>query len=159
MTDMIEHTLQALADAHDGRLSPEIVVQSARDPASPLHSRFEWDDTKAAEEHRRSQARTLIRSVRVEFRTETFSFTAPAYIREPGLARVAGYISTGRLASDEDKAREAVVAEFSRASSALKRAQEVATALGLSEDIAKIQGQIVHLIGRATSVEASVASN
>lgn len=82
--DLIEQILVALADAHDGRLSPDIVVAAAIDPTSPLHSKFEWDDTEAAKEHRRNQARALIRSVRVEFRTETFSFSAPAYIREPG---------------------------------------------------------------------------
>lgn len=151
--NLIEQTIMALADANDGRLSPDMVVKTASDLASPLHPKFEWDDTEAAIEHRRYQARQLIRSVRIEYRTETFSFTAPAYIREPGLTRTAGYISTGRLATDEDKAREAVVTEFSRVSAALKRAQEVAAALGLSDAISEIQGQIVHLIERASRSE------
>jgi hypothetical protein len=44
-----------------GVISPEKVVQAARDPKSPLHSRFTWDDTDAAHQYRLVQARNLIR--------------------------------------------------------------------------------------------------
>lgn len=52
-----------------GVLTPAVVVDAARGGDHPLHSRFEWDDTVAAERHRESQARELIRSVRVEYVT------------------------------------------------------------------------------------------
>jgi hypothetical protein len=48
-----------------GRVAPEDVVEYADDPASPLHSAFEWDDTVAAQQHRLAQARSLIKAVRV----------------------------------------------------------------------------------------------
>jgi hypothetical protein len=48
-----------------GTLTPQNVVDTARDPSHPLHSRFEWDDSTAAEEYRKVQAAQLIRSVRV----------------------------------------------------------------------------------------------
>jgi len=41
------------------------VVDEARPPSSLLHPQFEWDDARAAEEHRRNQARNLINSIRV----------------------------------------------------------------------------------------------
>jgi hypothetical protein len=37
------------------------VVEAAKDPASPIHKAFEWDDALAAHEHRLSQARQLLR--------------------------------------------------------------------------------------------------
>lgn len=45
----------------NGLLQAEQVVERARDPESPLHDDFEWDDDKAAEQYRLVQARQLIR--------------------------------------------------------------------------------------------------
>lgn len=56
--------------AEHGELTPQVVVDAARDESHPLHNRFEWNDTIAAEAHRRSQAAELIRSVKVIY-TET----------------------------------------------------------------------------------------
>lgn len=64
---IIAAELKRLAAEHDGVLQPETVVAAASDPDSPLHAQFEWDDTKAAAEHRLWQARTLIRRVIVEY--------------------------------------------------------------------------------------------
>lgn len=50
-----------------GILTAGVVVEAARDEGHPLHDRFEWDDTVAGERFRESQARALIRSVRVEY--------------------------------------------------------------------------------------------
>lgn len=50
----------------DGKLLPEAVVQAAEPEDSPLHHRFEWDDAIAGHEHRLSQARHLIRKVKVQ---------------------------------------------------------------------------------------------
>jgi hypothetical protein len=55
--------IEFLRRQHDGELKPEFVVNDARNPNSPLHSFFEWDDTEAAEQYRLNQARRLIRTV------------------------------------------------------------------------------------------------
>ena len=55
--------LNRLAAENGGVLKPERVVASASANESPLHKYFEWDDTKAAAEHRIQQARELIRVV------------------------------------------------------------------------------------------------
>jgi hypothetical protein len=59
--------LQEIYDLH-GRLSPALVVEAARNPEDPLHSRLEWDDTVAAEKYRLEQAHELIRSVKISYR-------------------------------------------------------------------------------------------
>jgi hypothetical protein len=41
------------------------VVEAARHRKNPLHKFFEWDDSVAAELHRRHQARHLISSIRL----------------------------------------------------------------------------------------------
>ena len=61
LTSPQRQALLALAELHQGRVTPEIVVEAARDPASPLHSAFTWDDAQAAHEHRLAQARVLLR--------------------------------------------------------------------------------------------------
>ena len=67
MTASTRDELLAIRDANDGVLTPEIVVDVARDPAHPLHSRFEWDDSVAAEKYRRDQAHVLIQKAKVAY--------------------------------------------------------------------------------------------
>ncbi len=52
--------LQAIRDEH-GTLTPALIVDVARDETHPLHSRFEWDDSIAAEKWRHTQAGELLR--------------------------------------------------------------------------------------------------
>ena len=54
--------------ASHGKLTPQLVVDTARDPAHPLHSRFEWDDAVAGEAWRRQRAHDLIRKAKVVYR-------------------------------------------------------------------------------------------
>lgn len=46
-----------------GFITPDLVVEDATPVDAPLHPAFEWDDTQAAVEHRKQQARLLIGSV------------------------------------------------------------------------------------------------
>ena len=79
--------LDHLRQHYKGELTPKDVVDDARNPNSPLHSFFDWNDTSAAEQHRLHQARGLIRSVVAIFvddekpaqRTKAF-----IHIPEPG---------------------------------------------------------------------------
>lgn len=58
--------LQSIYDQR-GKLTPELVVDEARDPEHPLHVRFEWDDSTAGEKWRHYQAHELITSVKVTY--------------------------------------------------------------------------------------------
>jgi hypothetical protein len=88
-----------------GRLTPELVLDDARDPDSPLHDRFEWDDTLAAEKYRRGQAADLIRSVRITYTTpdqrQEKVRAFHAVTRADGLT----YAPTAELAADPFMAR------------------------------------------------------
>lgn len=55
--------LKQLSNKHNGILSPETVIKAARNPASVLHSQFEWNNSKAAHQYRLWQARHLLRVV------------------------------------------------------------------------------------------------
>lgn len=63
---VVGERLEAIRAKRDG-LTPEAVLQDARNIRSALHSYFEWDDALAAQQHRISQARDLIRAVQVRF--------------------------------------------------------------------------------------------
>ena len=85
--------LKRIAAQNGGLLQPETVVEEARDESSPLHSRFQWDDTVGAQLYRIWQARQLIR-VTVEVLagtdevTEVFVSLTPDRERESGGYRV-----------------------------------------------------------------------
>ena len=127
----LEARLQSLLQKH-GRLHPADVVDDARDPESPLHAHFEWDDARASEEWRREQARRLIRAVPVLVRYERIALRVPKYVRDPDLPKgEAGYVELATIRTKADQAREVVRAEADRATAAVVRAQKVAAALGL----------------------------
>lgn len=145
----IDDALHELAKKHRGRLTPELVVEAAKDKTSPLHGCFNWNVKAAAYQHWLYQARKLIMSVRVEITTTQFAVKAPAYVRDPAApGGTQGFASLSRLRSDEEMAREAVIAEFSRAASALSRARAVAVALGLADEIEELRGQVLALAER-----------
>lgn len=50
-----------------GKLTPRVIVDVARDPDHPLHNRFEWDNSVAAEKYRLHQAGELVRSVEIKY--------------------------------------------------------------------------------------------
>lgn len=58
--DQVYEELERIRHAAGGILTPAAVVQSAAADDSPLHDKFEWDDTVAGREYRLWQARELI---------------------------------------------------------------------------------------------------
>jgi hypothetical protein len=66
VSDLREELLRIRANY--GRLTPQAVVDAARDPDHVLHSRFEWDDQLAGEAYRRQQAHEMIKRVKVVYR-------------------------------------------------------------------------------------------
>lgn len=155
MTQEVAEALRAIAVANGGKITPEMVVDAARDTSSPLHEHFTWDDEKAAGAFRLVEARALIRSVRVDIVMTTHTLKAPEFVRDPAMASdKQGYVSLGHLRTDEDVAREAVVAEFARAAAALSRARTIAIALGLSDEIDKVREHVVAFAGRFQETRA-----
>lgn len=62
-----QEELSTLARELGDKLTPDAVVDRARDPKSALHGQFEWNDEEAGAEFRLLQARGLIRRVVVKF--------------------------------------------------------------------------------------------
>lgn len=50
----------------DGAIAPETLVNESRADTAPLHHCFEWDNDKAAEKYRISQAGNIIRHIVIE---------------------------------------------------------------------------------------------
>jgi hypothetical protein len=112
------------------------VLAEAESPESVLHDLFEWDNSKAAHQHRLTQARQIITSVRVVITTEERKISSVYYVRDPEAGPVEqGYVSLDKLKLSSDLARESLVLEFSRAQAHLNRAKLHAEALGLGGDV------------------------
>lgn len=57
---LVIQELRVLVEKNDGLIRAADVVEAARDENSPLHNKFDWDDTEAAEKYRLMQARMLL---------------------------------------------------------------------------------------------------
>jgi hypothetical protein len=148
MRAAVRKALKALEDA-EGRLTPKAVVRAAANPESPLHPLFEWDDSKAADRHRLDQARTLIRSVQVEYRTTTQTVTSVAYVHDPSMgARQQGYRSVEKLREDPDDAHEALAREFRAAAGHLRRARQLAVPLTMEVEVDDLLDSLTALSSR-----------
>jgi len=58
---VVGQELETIIDRNKGKLTPQIVLDEARDESHALHSCFEWNNEAAAEKHRELQARELIK--------------------------------------------------------------------------------------------------
>lgn len=86
------------------------ILDSARDPDSPLHGCFDWDDEVAAEKYRKSTARQILRSiaiviVRGEVRETLYAYV---HIRDAEGPR---YVAAKNLVGN-DELRSRAIAEI-----------------------------------------------
>ena len=63
--DIAFNELEKIKDANGGILTAGIVLAKAKTKTNKLHKVFEWDDSKAADEHRLLQARKMMQSIEV----------------------------------------------------------------------------------------------
>jgi len=126
--------LTALEQAN-GLLDPVDVVEAARDPASPMHDFFEWDDSEAARLHRLGQARQLIRRVKIEVTVRDVPMDVVRYVRDPDTV---SYRNITNVRTEEDTARRVITDEMMRVSKAAKRARAIAAVLGVEGDVQEI---------------------
>jgi hypothetical protein len=74
--ELVGEEIAAVAETNGGICSPGALVDRSRPEDAVLHGEFEWDDSVAGEEYRKSQARNLVRAV-VVVRDAT---PAPAFV-------------------------------------------------------------------------------
>ncbi len=100
----------AQIEKKEGALTPETVLERARSHNSSLHDHFEWDDTKAAEQHRLGQASELIRSITVDVSRSNVEPAKPIRAFVNVVERdERHYVSTARALGD-DELRQQVLA-------------------------------------------------
>jgi hypothetical protein len=146
--DSILKELRKIQD-RTGRLTAELIVNTARDPKHLLHGQFEWDNSIAGEQWRIVQARRLIRRVETIYVVNNYEIRTVAYVRDPSVDPAdQGYRSVIHLAKEPDDARVAVLAEFGRVAAYLKRARDVSTALGYADEIERILNRVMRLRNR-----------
>jgi hypothetical protein len=89
--------LRRLED-NQGKLTPQQVIEAARNEKSALHQCFTWDDGEAAERWRMEEAREIIRSVRIEITIENKTVRSIGYVRDPECKpNESGYVSLMRV--------------------------------------------------------------
>ncbi|MFZ4498520.1 MAG: hypothetical protein ACOYMX_02310 [Burkholderiales bacterium] len=143
--DALVEAIGALADA-SGVITPEVVVEAAKNPDSPLHEHFDWDDQSAAHQHRIDTARKLIRGIRVQVTNNRIDFKVPMFVRDPAAApSQQGYVSISSLRTDEERARDVIVREFSIAAGALERARAIAAYLEMTDQIEEVRLRVMEL--------------
>lgn len=104
--DIVIAELKRIADDNDGLLRPNDIVDAARPKQSPLHSKFEWDDSEAAEKYRLWQARQLI-SVTVDyFGSDKRGMTTRVFVSLTPDRKYGGYRSVETIMSDKDQRRQ-----------------------------------------------------
>lgn len=130
--------LQALEHERGG-IMPKDVVELARDPESPLHGHFEWDDTLAADQHRLAQARMLIGSVRVKLEEAPYRSPMRAFVH---LDKPHPHYESAHLAMRNEEKREMILSRaMSELGSFRRRYAELTELAGIFEAIeAQLKG-------------------
>ena len=140
--------LQAIYN-RDGLLKPEVVISEARNPKNPLHSYFEWNDTIAGEQHRLAQARTLIKSVKIEIIHENRVVRSVVYAKDPRVPHdQQGYTAVSAIAQTREDSRAALLAEISRIEGCIVRAELIAKRLPLlklDRDLARLSDLVTNI--------------
>lgn len=152
LTPEARGALEKMEKKHGGLL-PAAVVEEARDEASPLHQYFTWDKDEAHAELLIIQARTLIRSVKIEVTVHERVLSSPRYVKNPSQGQNQGYVSVLSIKKDGQRAIEVFRDEVRRSLSMLRRAEKVAVSLGLDGDL---EDTIKRLEGILSVLEAPV---
>lgn len=87
----------------ENRLTAQDLVEVSRPETAPLHCEFEWDDSKAAEKYRESQARNIIRHITVELKDGQSSSQEPVRAFYNVVEASPEYESIRVIISDESK--------------------------------------------------------
>ena len=129
-----------------GKLTPNNVVDTARDPANPMHDWFEWNNDKAAENWRTYQARQLISSFTVQREMNETTYDVQQFVEDPRKPEnEQGYVAFARIESDEDMQRRMMDRELDLAGSYVNRARQFAGALGLLPEVESMQRELYEL--------------
>lgn len=100
---VVGHCLEQIQKRTGRRgIKPSEVIDEAKEPSSPLHEFFEWDNTKAAEAYRVEQARHLLAAITVEYEDVNESRPVRLFVnmKPQGEGNEREYIPTVAVLSD-----------------------------------------------------------
>jgi hypothetical protein len=109
---IIASTVDLLAGPN-GVCTARALLDASRAEDAPTHRYFEWDDQKAAEEHRVAQARSLIRAIRFVADTRDGEIEQHAF-HAVKLEGSRGYVSAKRVVASRDMADQVIKASMQR---------------------------------------------
>lgn len=138
--------IDACRDKH-GRILPKLVVEAAKNPRSPLHKEFEWDDKKAGYLWRLNRAQELIREIKMRVEYDTITVACPVYVSDPS-SRESAYIATSTAARKEELAESILLDELRRIESAVTRARGIAAAFDLVSHFDRMLSGVVEVRGK-----------
>jgi len=147
LTQAQQAHLRSLEDRH-GRLTARRVLADARRPKSPLHDLKVWrgwDAEHATEKWWLHCAQIVIGAVTVQVIHNERVIKSVAYIVDPS-NKTGGYRSAVALKADPDAARESLIYTLETAAGHLRRAYDLAPALGLTREIDALIKQITGLV-------------
>lgn len=132
----------ARLNAKHGGLRPSVVVKAAEPKTSPLHSEFEWDDSKAGREYRLEQARKLIRVTVTVIEHGDGTTTVDPYIHVPAtqaerMENGGGegvYLPMSVVVQDADAFSRALTALLTKLNAAKAAAEELRAAADSSKE-------------------------
>ena len=111
--EAIRFELESIAEANDGLLRAEDVVEFAKDEDTALHKCFQWDDTEAAKQYRIIQARNVIRVSVVMTQEIAEPYRMAVSMVEDRTVPGGGYRMMKDVMTDDDM-RKAFVAQAKR---------------------------------------------
>ena len=86
-----------------GNLDPQTIVDESKAEGAPLHNMFQWDDTVAANEYRKQQARVIVCSIVAEEETATGKVQVRQFVS------AGGSYTTLRAAMDNEELRKSLL--------------------------------------------------
>lgn len=139
--------LEKIRKGNNGKLTPGAVVDASVPKKAVLHPAFTWDDYMAAQKYREDEARTLIASLRVQYKQPSGKSTEPVRAlqveyKQPKNTGGATYAPTSELLSRRDT-RDTLLLDALRELAAFRRKYALLSELALL--IPVIDEQIEHL--------------
>lgn len=136
-------------EREDGSIDPEALLAVAAADDHPLHSDFEWNNEVAGHQHRLTQARSIIRAVRLHHPVPSvpIPLNVPAYVRDLR-SETSGYRAILKVRDDGAAARETVLDAMSRASAAIRRAKSLAVVFGTEDLVDQAEALVREIVER-----------
>ena len=130
----LKTAIDGIARKH-GAVTPQLIVNEARDPNHPLHGEFDWDDQSAANQHRLAVARALLRQIEYIGQDITGRpVEAVGYVHEPGV-KTQSYVPLSGIAKNRSKSLDLLNQEVAQCEGMIHRAQRIADVIHMRAEL------------------------